>query len=498
MMWLHEFSDLAVVPILPVVGSLLVFIIGGVLTLLAGLFTMRRETLRQVRAFLWTQKWGLLVLILLGFVLMQGVAAVWEWRRNNDVPPIAVTGEWRLFRGSLARAGWADSRPGPHGGGVQWTAERSTQCYSSPAIVGDYVLATISDGRDARIVSVDARSGERIWSAAPSGYRTTFSSPVVARARLVCGEGLHHTPNSRVVCFDLSQGFPRLAWEFATDSHVECTPVIDGDRVFVNAGDDGVYCLNLFGDGDQRIAWHLSGTDFPDAETALAVAHERVYVGLGRGGSALCVLDAGTGRELRRLPMPFSVFAPPAIDGDRLLIGMGNGNYLEQPTGAAGEVRCLDRHTLETLWSVSTSSPVLASVVIDREQVIFTCTDGALHCVQIDGAPVAQWTAPANVLAAPAVTDVMVYCISSDGVLTGLDRARLMPVWQTRLGAPGHYVSSPVIAHGHIYVGTPHDGLVCVGDPSTSADSDSTLGGNQIVPETKRIHLLCSAAKNRD
>ena len=490
--------QLAIVPILPVVGSLLVFIVSGAAALFVGLFAMRRETLHQVRWFVWTQKWGILILLVAGFALFQGVGAIRDWRRNLNVPRIASSGEWRLFRGSLGRTGWVDSSPGPDGGGVKWSAEGRTQCYSSPAIVGDHVIATVTDGRGARIVSCDARNGERIWSVSPPGYRATFSSPVVSQGHLVCGEGLHHTPESRIVCFDLSFGLPRLAWELTTRSHVECTPLIEGDRVFVNAGDDGIYCLDLRGGSDQQVIWHVPGMEYPDAETALAVADERVYVGLGRGGAALCVLDAGSGRELHRLPMPFSVFAPPAIYSGRLIIGMGNGNYLEQPPDATGEVRCLDLDTLETQWRVPTSSPVLAAVVADRDNVIFACTDGTLQIVRNDGTPVAEWRATSNILTAPAVTDEMVYCISSDGVLTGLDRARLEPVWKARLGAPGHYVSSPVVAHGHIYVGTPHDGLVCVGDRSTSVAGDFAPGGAKTYSGVKRMRLVTSAAENRD
>jgi outer membrane protein assembly factor BamB len=68
-------------------------------------------------------------------------------------------------------------------------------------------------------------------------------------------------------------------------------------------------------------------------------------------------------------------------------------------------------------------------------------------------------------LTAPAVTEQHIYCVATDGKLTGLDRSSLKPVWDVVLGAPGRYISSPVVAYGHVYVGTPHDGLICAGEP---------------------------------
>ena len=86
-------------------------------------------------------------------------------------------------------------------------------------------------------------------------------------------------------------------------------------KVYVGAGDDGYYCLSLEPEapGKPRLIWHLPGEDYPDAETSLAVHNGKVYAGLGFGGKALCVLDAGSGKELKRVPLKYPAFSPPTI-----------------------------------------------------------------------------------------------------------------------------------------------------------------------------------------
>jgi outer membrane protein assembly factor BamB len=51
--------------------------------------------------------------------------------------------------------------------------------------------------------------------------------------------------------------------------------------------------------------------------------------------------------------------------------------------------------------------------------------------------------------------------------LIALNRESLQPVWETSVGDSPGTVSSPAVARGHVYVGTPNNGLLCVGAPQT-------------------------------
>src|SRR6185436_12164906 len=166
-------------------------------------------------------------------------------------------------RGGLTRWGGAAGAVGPNQGGLNWTWKQGNEAFfSSPTLVGNRVYATSASlgafSSSGMIYCFDADTGALAWKAAPPGFRPTFSSPVVAGNYLVCGEGLHTTRDARVVCLDLRPGHEgQTLWTFATKSHVECTPVVYENRVYVGAGDDGYYCLELVPDakGAARVVW---------------------------------------------------------------------------------------------------------------------------------------------------------------------------------------------------------------------------------------------------
>jgi len=280
---------------------------------------------------------------------------------------------------------------------------------------------------------------------------------------------------ARVVCLDLEPPRAgRVLWTFTTNGHIECTPVVAADRVYVGAGDDGIYCLRLdpSASDQDRVVWHAPGNRYPDAETSLAACGDRVYVGLGQGGNALCILDAATGQELTRRPMPYPVFSPPAVEGGQLIVGMGRGDYVRPIDDPAGSVRCFDLATLREQWSFPLGATVLGAVAVTEEQVFVGCCDGHVYLLDRAGHLLQKWNGGSPIIAAPAVTDRLVYVVNQDGLLVALDARWLQPVWEARLGAPGRYFSAPVVAQGHVYVGTPEDGLQCLGETPPRADDE--------------------------
>lgn len=472
----------AILPLLPSVWGLL-----SCLTMLAGpLFWWfgRRQNWRLGLAFVRSQWRGLLVLAGIGIGVYAACSAVFAVRLDSaaeqPAPSGMLTHDWPLARGSLQRTG-SDGSRGPRRGGVNWVRRPSHAFYGSAAVSGDYVVAVGTHAGSSRVFAWHVPTGEEVWSGGPPDYRETYSSPVLYQGRIYCGEGLHHTSRARVLCWDPRQtGARAVLWNWTTSSHVECTPVCVEDRIYIAAGDDGVYCFHADPSlpPAQRLCWHVPGEQLPDAETALAVHHGRVYVGLGFGGTACVMLEALTGRELRRVTLPHPVFTPPAWFADGWLIGMGPGHLLSAATAGAGEMRCLDPETLATRWSLPVSASVLNAPAIRGHEAVCTVADGQLLVLDGAGQIVRSWRSPAPLLAAAAVTDDMIYVVAQDGLLTGLDAESLAPVWQVRLGAPGLYLSAPVIVQGRLVVGTPA-GLMCVGSPNT-AESEipaSAAGG---------------------
>jgi len=419
----------------------------------------------------------------IGAVAVGTVGAVWAARSfwpDAPKPELAVEAgsDWPLFRGDPERTGAVPGTPEPARGGLHWAFRRGkTGFLSSPAVVGNRVYVStatmaIIGGGSGEIYCLDADTGEVAWHAAPPGYRATFSSPVVSGDYLVCGEGLHFTRDSRIICLDLRPGRQReILWTHRTNSHVECAPVIHNGHVYIGAGDDGYYCLRLEPDagGRAHVVWHVPGETYPDAETSLIAHGDRLYAGLGLGGKAICVLDAATGREIERIDTGLPVFGPPAVAGGKLYVGMGNGDYVHRAEEIGmeplGEVWCVDMKTLTPDWKYRVGRTVLGAVAVRGDRLYFGSRDGYLYCVGTGGQPVARFAAHAPIIASPAVTERHVLCVAESGMIYCLDRQTLELVWEFRLGTTPLFISSPAVARGHVYVGTQFDGLLCVGRP---------------------------------
>ncbi len=487
---LRGLDVLAVIPVVLGPLQVLLALLPAILIALFGVAVslLRPRALRSGVRLLWRLKLSVAAIVVCVIAGMWGLAAVWPARGAAPRDGATVGRDWPLLRGDAARTGAVPGDDGPTSGAVRWAWREGREAYfSSPAVVGNRVYATsavfsvLGNGTGA-IYCLDADTGELIWKSAPPGYRATFSSPVVSGDYLVCGEGLHFVRDARVVCLDLRPGREGdVRWTLRTNSHVECTPVIANGRVYVGAGDDGYYCVELEPDanGSPRIVWHLDGVDYPDAETSVAVHEGRVYAGLGVGGRALCVLDAATGAEIHRLPAPYPVFSPPAIAAGKLYVGMGVGDYVQAAEDLdaepAGEVWCVDLARVgedgyRYDWRATADRTILGAIAVRDDEVYFGSRDGHIYCHDTSGARIAKWNVGASIVTAPAVTDAHVYVIAQSGVLFGLERRTLRPVWEIvvgrgSIGNEPMFISSPAVARGHVYVGSRFEGLVCAGAP---------------------------------
>jgi outer membrane protein assembly factor BamB len=496
----------AVVPVL--VGPLqaLLAILPSLLLALAGLLlaVFRPSGFVRLVRFFWHQKVFTLVLagVVVGTVMLS---------RSGAGGPEATAEKrgtaWPLFRGGPDRRGAVPGADEPVTSEALWTFNADARIiYASPAVVGNRVYVTTADkgvfSDRGAVLCLDAETGAEVWRHAPEDFRATFSSPAVTDGYVVCGEGLHYTTDARITCLDTSG---KLRWELRTQSHVESSPCIHEGRVYVGGGDDGMYCINLVPreDGTPNVVWHLAGERYPDCESSPVVHDGVVYFGLGMGGRALCAVDAKTGKELWRLDAPYPVFGPPTVADGRLIIGMGNGNFIEtaeqmrarvvtemrrdgrpeaeiveaeKKMGPAGEVWSIDLASRRVVWRYRLPRTVLGAVAAADGVLYFGSRDGRLTCLSSEGKMLGRWDAREPLLSSPAVGEGHVYFATASGRLHCLRRKGLEPVWERALGAGANYLSSPVVALGHVYVGTDGDGLRCIGRPGGAAPTVWSAG----------------------
>ncbi len=464
---------------LAMLPAILVAIVSTVISLL------RPSAVKSMLKLLWRLKVQVLVIVVALVGLWWGLGALLPAATTHRVAdaPAEAGRDWPLFRGDLARTGAAPDSPDPTGGGVRWRYIEGDEAYlSSPAVVGNRVYFTTAEMRVGRgrgeIVCLDASDGRLLWKTRPERYDATFSSPVISGEYLVVGEGLHTTTDARVICLSLAPGREgEILWSYQTRSHVESTPAIYNGKVYVGAGDkEGYYCFALEGDGagNPKVLWHRWGEQYPDAETSIAAANGRFYAGLGNDGQALVELDAGTGEELRRIDMPYPVFSPPAIVDGKLYVGCGNGNFAKHASQlglpTAGQLVRVDLETFSIDWSYDLPDTVLGSPAVKDGKLYAGCRNGELFVLTVGGDLIRTHATGAQIMTSPALGERTVYVISTSGVLQAFDTRTGRAVWERMVGnAPTGsdfgYISSPAIARGRLYLGTQHDGFLCVGEP---------------------------------
>lgn len=462
-------AAVAVVPMLPALYSLVVMLGWGAafVAMLLGI-SGSSEQQRMIRRFLWKQRYSLLVIfgiVGLGWHGVRQLIAAWTAPTPEPLPIIAGQ-DWPMFRGGPDRTGVVAGSNILSQGRRLWSAGFRERFYATPAVVGNRVFSIGSRDDSASIFCWDADTGKLQWVSQPGSLRTTFSSPVVVGNLLVCGEGLHTTTDARVFCLDLCRpGTPQLKWSFPTRGHVEGTPVIVDDRVYVTAGDDGVYALSLheMRNGQPTVVWHVPGNRLPDVETALLADREYVYVGLGKSGNAVVMLEAATGREAARFPFDYPVFSPPALDGHCLYVGMGTGDFVRPSSQGGGAVACIDVQHRTVRWEFPTPGTILGAIIVSNKEVLFGCADGRVRVLSTDGELQHSWDSGAPITASLAVTTDAVCGVNARGRLFVLRRPDLRLQWESSLGNQGYFLSSPTISRGRIFVGSEQFGFQCIG-----------------------------------
>ncbi|MCC5850412.1 MAG: PQQ-binding-like beta-propeller repeat protein, partial [Verrucomicrobia bacterium] len=487
-----------VIPVLINPIAVLLAVLPGIFMALVSLF--KPKSIKAGIIMLWRMKVQVAIIAAVGYGLHWGVKTVFPQRGAEAGAAEAALVDWPHFQGSELRRSWINDGVGdPVTGGINWSfRDGNAQLFiASPAVVGNRIYipsVTIGafGGLSGAIYCLDADTGAQVWKGGPSDYRGSFSSAVVEGDRLVVGEGLHDTNDARAVCMDISdESDPKVIWMFQVNSHIEGTPSIDNGRVFINAGDDGVYGLDL--ETGEKL-WHLPGEDFNDVETSILAHEGMVYVGLGFGryGQAVIQVDGATGEVLHRIETPYPVFSPPSIHEGILYVGMGNGDFVfpaeqrvdyvlnmlreqglsEEELEArrpglapGGAVWAFDIETMERVWEYETDRTILSAIAVSEQGLYFASRTGGIYHLDFEGNQLAYWNAGEPVVSSLAVAKDHVYAMTSGGMLYVLDSDTLAPVWDLRLGTGFMFFSSPAVARGQIYVGTENAGMFSVGQP---------------------------------
>jgi len=212
---------------------------------------------------------------------------------------------------------------------------------------------------------------------------------------------------------------------------------------------------------------------YPDSESppiGAQVGQDAVVLfGSGIGGQRVNCVNARTGAVLWSTPTPYPAFGAPTVAGERVLIGVGNGNFIMSDPNPAGAVLCLSLKDGKEIWKVPAPDTIIGAVATVDTRAYACCRDGQIYVIDLEkGDVAAKISVGAPMVCSPAVTADTIYVSTDAGKVFGLDRAQGAVRWSQALTPGTMIVSSPSVSAGKLFVGTRSKGLVCIADrPAT-------------------------------
>jgi outer membrane protein assembly factor BamB len=287
---------------------------------------------------------------------------------------------------------------------------------TSPVVAGDLVILSRQEPKDPFIVALDRRTGRQVWKQAypvppnlPSGY-ASYSTPLIVGQQVIV-----HGMN-RLDAFDIASG--ERKWWVGLNSSGTSSPILANDTIYVAS-------WSPFGEADQMEA-------LPDFATLLTY---------DKNGNGTISQD--------EIPASMNVFSRPEtpdVPGATFSVRAAFGRFDANKDGE------LQKEEWETGLKIVARLAVEHGLLAVRPGGTGDVT--ATHVI---------WTEKTSIpeVPTPIAYQNRVYMIRNGGIVTSTDAATGQVVYRGRIGVPGPYFSSPVIAGGRFYVAS-GDGVVSV------------------------------------
>ena len=368
-----------------------------------------------------------------GLFLAGSVVAACASNTGNEasLPPAASTSDWTMYQ-YAPHHNAVFPRPGFR---RHWSFDTKAKINSGFALVGNTLIV---DTFGKEVIALDARTGKPIWRTKLRNI--LMSTPVVANGLVYVGSGgndmltklgwnpLLHLQYSgkevwgvpggdEVVALDLRNGTPR--WRFATLGEDMPTPVYDRGRLFFANGDRHAYALRA--DNGKEL-WRRDIGGVSTMASAM-VAQGRVLFAECTNGirdSKLIALDPNTGAILWQSPYGHCDAAPAYAQGK-----IFTGDVDPGPLKYVGRtlVAALDPKSGKTIWTYRSPTYGVWTMLGSDESAIAGTYDSGTY---FQPAPLND-----ELIAFNAATGNVRWIFHTSG-----------PVKM-----------SPVIKHGHLYVG---------------------------------------------
>tara|TARA_B100000029_G_scaffold51134_3_gene46531 strand:- start:3550 stop:4800 length:1251 start_codon:yes stop_codon:yes gene_type:complete len=293
---------------------------------------------------------------------------------------------------------WPDSVDGRHLK-VSWRSKMGPS-YSGPLVVGSRVFVTETRSKSHEVVrALDRKSGQQLWQAE---WRGAMKVPFFAAAN---GSWIRSTPacdgktlfvlgiRDLLVALDVASGEVRWRIDFMKKFRsplpsfgAVCSPVLDGDYLYLQAGASVVKIEKKTG----NVVWRLGGQAqkkslFGSAMTSSAFSSPVIEKIDGQrqllvqGRNALAGVDLESGKTLWSVKVPafrgMNIQTPLAINGDLFTSSYGGGTFLFDVTRQGSQFDVNQRWKTTVQGYMSSPIEIDGHVYLHLRNQRFTCIE---------------------------------------------------------------------------------------------------------------------------
>jgi len=286
----------------------------------------------------------------------------------------------------------------------QWRIELGPS-YSGPIVTEDRVFTTETyNSRMETVRAVDRKTGKELWK---SEWEGAMKVPFFAKAN---GDWIRSTPawdgeslyvagmRDVLVCLDAANGKVRWKHDFPAELKTElpafgfvCSPLVDGDDLFVQAGGGVIRLDKKSGD----IKWRsmadgggMNGGAFSSPILATLAGSRQLVV---QSRTHLAALDPESGKELWSTPVEafrgMNILTPTIVSSNRVFTSTYGGKTLAFDIQRDGE-----KFTVQPAWSFKAQGYMTSPVLVDGYAYLHLRNQRALCVSLADGTE--KWTSP--------------------------------------------------------------------------------------------------------
>lgn len=307
-----------------------------------------------------------------------------------------------------------------------WTFNFASPIFSSPAISGDNIYLSSSNGQ---LKSIDMEEGSEKWNIdLKSG---TSASPIIYNKTLYIGSEEHFT------AIDIENN--KTLWQHSS-SPIRSAPYLYNNAVYVGCDDGHLYAFNNE-TGEKTFNVKLDG----NLHSSPIVINNTAFIGSSNG--KLYAVDISSQNTSWTYTTGDAICSSPAYGDGKIFIGSDDGNLY-----------AINESNGNLVWKFDLNNKVKSSPTVDKHDnnVFIGSDEGNLTCLDIrDGTLKWSHSVGDKVQSTPAIKDNLIVFTSNNGnayVLnkyTGLEEFSYNP-GTILFNSP--ITSSPVINGNSLFV----------------------------------------------